>query len=383
LVLGFVAGVSSVAPGQAQEMCGGQNYPFPFTDVSGVGAAFCPGIMEAYVTGISKGTTATTFSPNLDVTRVQMSTFLQRSADQVLTRASRRAALNQWWTSQNTSALQSISVGGFPERCVADGESIWTTTNSGATVVQVQASTGKVLGTWTGAPNSWAILAALGKIFVTGLNPPGTLYVIDPTQSPGAVTVAASTLGNNPAGIVYDGTNLWTANNGSSVSIIMPTPPYTVTNVTTGFNSPSGILYDGAHIWVTDASANTLLKLDASGNILQTVSVGGGPQNPLFDGANIWVPNSNGNSMTVVQASTGNVVATIASDANNMLDFPTSASFDGERILVTNYFGSTITMFKASDLSFITNVPTAADGTCSDGINFWVVNPLAATLIRF
>ena len=36
-----------IAPLQAQEMCGGNSYPFPYTDVSGVGAAFCPGIMGA------------------------------------------------------------------------------------------------------------------------------------------------------------------------------------------------------------------------------------------------------------------------------------------------------------------------------------------------
>jgi hypothetical protein len=97
---------------QAQELCRGTNYPFPYTDVSGVGAAFCPGIMEAYVTGVSKGTTPTTFSPNETVTRAQMTTFLQRSLDQGLTRASRRAALNQWWTPQNTNAMQTINVGG-------------------------------------------------------------------------------------------------------------------------------------------------------------------------------------------------------------------------------------------------------------------------------
>ena len=60
------ASVMGIGPVQAQEMCGGATYPFPYTDVSGVGAAFCPGIMEAYVTGVSKGTTPTTFSPNDD-----------------------------------------------------------------------------------------------------------------------------------------------------------------------------------------------------------------------------------------------------------------------------------------------------------------------------
>ena len=96
IALGFgFAGAISVAPVQAQEMCGGSSYPFPYTDVASVGTAFCPGIMEAYVTGVSKGTTPTTFSPDETVSRVQMTTFLQRSLDQSETRTSRRAALNQ------------------------------------------------------------------------------------------------------------------------------------------------------------------------------------------------------------------------------------------------------------------------------------------------
>src|SRR5271154_2815067 len=110
LVVGIgVASATSVAPAQTQEMCGLQAYPFPYTDVSGVGAAFCPGIMEAYVTGVSKGTTPTTFSPNETVSRVQMTTFLQRSLDQGLARTSRRAALNRWWAPQNTNSMQTIN----------------------------------------------------------------------------------------------------------------------------------------------------------------------------------------------------------------------------------------------------------------------------------
>ena len=46
-VIGFgAAGVMSIGPAEAQ-LCGGVDYAFPYTDVSGVGAAFCPGIMEA------------------------------------------------------------------------------------------------------------------------------------------------------------------------------------------------------------------------------------------------------------------------------------------------------------------------------------------------
>jgi hypothetical protein len=383
-----VASTMNIAPLQAQELCGGTTYPFPYTDVASVGAAFCPGIMEAYVTGFSKGTSPTTFSPNNTVSRVQMTTFLQRSLDQGLARTSRRAALNQWWTPQTTDAMQTIAVGGPAFFCAADGEDIWTA--NGGQVLQVQANTGKVLGTWTGATSSAGILVAAGKVFVAGGVSPGKLYVIDPTQPPVAVTVAASNLGNGPNAIAFDGINLWTTQLfAGSVSIITPqaTIPYPVTTVTAGFANPLGILYDGAHIWVTDNGAETLLKLDASGNILQTVTLGQNPQFPAFDGTNIWVPNQGSNSITVVQASSGNVVATINADASNLLNGPTAASFDGERILVTNIFGTSVTVFKAADLSFIANVTTGAStepyGACSDGVNFWAILHGTGNLLRF
>jgi DNA-binding beta-propeller fold protein YncE len=144
-------------------------------------------------------------------------------------------------------------------------------------------------------------------------------------------------------------------------------------------------VYDGAHIWVADGGAGTLLKLDAAGAILQTVPVGSDPVSLAFDGANIWVPNFLSNSITVVQASSGAIVATISQDASNMLDGPLAASFDGERILVTNTNNNSVTVFKAADLSVVVNVSTGAGSNpgraCSDGINFWI--PSSNGLLRF
>ncbi len=382
-----IASAMGVASAQAQEPCGSPPviYPFPYNDVATVGTAFCPGIMEAYVTGVSKGTTPTTFSPNETVSRVQMTTFLQRSLDQGLARASRRAAFNQWWTTQSTNVMQTIAVGGSPFACTGDGESIWTSTQGANQVVQVHASTGAVIGTWTGATNSTGIVAAAGKVFATSFTSPGNLYVLDPTLPPGAVTVAASNLGNNPEGLAFDGARLWTANFAGSVSIITPqaTTPYPVTTVTTGFTQPAGILYDGTNIWAADNGANKLFKLDGNGAIIQTVTVGLGPGVPVFDGTNIWVPNLLANSITVVQASSGNVVTTISTDANNHLNGPVTASFDGERVLVTNQGGSSVTLFKAADLSLIANVATVFGtfAACSDRLNFWVSS--GSDLLRF
>jgi YVTN family beta-propeller protein len=385
--LGFIAASSSAF---AFNFCGGLLYPFPYTDVSGVGAPFCPGIMQAYVTGISKGTSPTTFSPDDDVPRLQMTTFLQRTVDQVLTRGRRRAALKQWWVPQAPISMQTIVLTSIPYACAADGENIWTTDGANR-VNKIEASTGTNLDHWTGAVSPNDVLVAAGKVFVTGGGTvPGSLYVIDPTLPSGPVTVAASNLGAEPFGIAFDGTQLWTANAGipGSVSIITPAPttpypPGNVTTVTAGFLEPVGILYDGANIWVTDFGAGTLLKLDPSGNILQTVPVGSFPQIPVFDGTNIWVPNESDNSVSVVQASTGNVVATITQGPRNKLNRPVSANFDGERVLVTNTGNNTVTVFKAADLSFIANVstgPLTPAGGCSDGINFWIT---ANDLLRF
>jgi hypothetical protein len=379
---GLLAAISTAF---GSEPCGTGNYPFPYTDVASVGDPFCPGIMEAYVTGVSKGTTATTFSPNNTVTRVQMTTFLQRSLDQGLERASRRAALNLWSTPQTTAATQTIAVGGNAQFCAADGETIWVSNNG--QVVQVEASTGKVLATWTGALSSAGVVVAAGKVFVGGSTGPplnGSLYLIDPTQPPGVVTVASINLGIFPLGIAFDGTHLWTANNGGSVSIITPqaTIPYPVTTVSTGFIDLRGIVYDGAHIWVTDAEASALYKLSAAGAILQTVTTGVFPEYPAFDGANIWVPNYTDSTITVVQASTGSIVASISPDATNQLNNPHAASFDGQHILVTN--ANSVTIFKAADLSVTANVATVPSlfGACSDGVNFWVTTS-TGSLLRF
>jgi hypothetical protein len=369
---------------QAQQLCGGTEYPFPYTDVSGVGVAFCPGIMEAYVTGVSKGTTPTTFSPNNTVTRVQMTTFLQRSLDQGLTRASRRAALNQWWTPQTTLGLRTYPIGNTPQFCAADGENIWVGDESG-NIFEIQASTGKVTGPLSGVAHDAGILTALGYVFVASHASPGALYKIDPTTL-AIVGTSPTPLGNSPVGIAFDGSYIWTANFGGSVSAIDPNTLNPLFTVSTGFNAPLGIVYDGGHIWVTDYSAGTLLKLDSAGAILQTVTVGTNPTYPVFDGTNIWVPNFGGSSVTVVQASTGSIVATINADGTNLLNAPGGASFDGERVLITNNGNASVTLFKAADLSLIANVATGSltkpAGACSDGINFWITDE-TGHLLRF
>ena len=369
--------------------CGGATTTLPFTDVQG-NPFFCL-IAEAYFSGLTAGTSATTYSPSQNVTREQMAAFITRTMDQSLKRGSQRAVAKKWFTPQTVNSLTLTTVGGNPFGVEFDGTDLWVASFDG-TVTRVRPSDGKVLDTWTGATSANAIVAAMGRIFVTGDLPSGTLYMIDPTQPAGAVTTLTSSLGSGPSGIAFDGSRIWTANtpSGGSVSIVTLNP-ISVTTVTTGFSNPHGILYDGANIWVTNSSAGTLLKLNSDGTIAQTINVGSSPRHPVFDGTNIWVPNEGTNSLSVVRVKDagGNPLASafvLATLSGNGLSTPKAAAFDGERILVTNFNGNSVSQWKAADLTplgtFATGNNTFPRSACSDGLNFWITLA-GAGLARF
>jgi hypothetical protein len=212
--------------------------------------------------------------------------------------------------------------------------------------------------------------------------------MIDPAQPAGVVTSVASNLAGSPTGITFDGGRIWTANQGApaGVSIVTPgaAPPWTVTTVSAGFQSLFGAVYDGGNVWVSQGSPGSLLKLNGSGAILQTVAVGTTPQIPVFDGHNIWVPNIGSSSVSVVRASNGVVLGTLT---GNGLSSPLNAAFDGERILVTNEGVDSVSLWKAADLTPLGTFPMGTNtnpfGACSDGLNFWITLNGSAKLARF
>lgn len=368
--------------------CGGITITLPFNDVM-ASPFFCQ-IAAAYYSGLTNGTTATTYSPATEVTREQMAAFISRTTDQSLKRGSDRAVAKQWWTPQDANSLGLTTVGNNPTAVEFDGTDLWVVSFDTGSVMRVSPSDGKLLDTWTGAIQPFGLLCAMGKIFATGQTAPGSLYMIDPTQPAGTMTTLSNSLGSGPWSITFDGSRIWTAN-GNSVSIISFNPT-TVTTVTTGFGAALGILYDGANVWVTNGAFENLVKLNSDGSIAQTISVGRGPHYMVFDGMNIWVPNSASNSVTVVRVkdAQGNSLASafvLATLTGNGLDFPLSAAFDGERVLVTNLNGDSLSIWKAAGLTplgtFSTGFGSAPAFACSDGLNFWITLKGPHKLARF
>lgn len=360
--------------------CNGATVLVPFTDV-GSNMFFCS-IAEAYFSGLTFGTKPVQYSPAALVPRDQMSAFVTRTLDQSVKRTIRRTAMRQTWNPQTPDNLGLTTLSFGPNLVESDGADLWVAAGgAGGRVFRVRASDGRQLESWTGTDFASGVLVAMGKVFVTGATSPnGTLYQIDPTQPAGLVFTLATTLGNTPFGISFDGQRIWTANNGVSPSTgsvsIISLNPFTVTNVTTGFSRPIGIMFDGSNIWMTDQGDNTLKKLDSSGNILTSINLSGTPALPGFDGANIWVPVFSPPSVVVVRAGgqlAGTVLATLT---GNGLNDPRQVAFDGERILVTNKNGNSVSLWRATDLGPIGNFSTGANtgpfGACSDGVNFWL-----------
>src|SRR6185295_6804782 len=135
VVVAILGGAASALLG----ICG------PFTDISD--AAFCPFVLEIFTLGITTGTSPTTYDPTSSVSRLQMAAFLSRTVDGVLQRGSRRAALDQFWTTGSAAAIGLTTVGNTPQLVASDGKDIWAA-NFGGTVSRVRASDGRLLETW-------------------------------------------------------------------------------------------------------------------------------------------------------------------------------------------------------------------------------------------
>src|SRR5262244_1116283 len=166
LAASLLVGASFLAGGMSlMAVCG------PFTDTAN--DAFCPFVLGIFYTGITTGTTPTTYDPGANVTRLQMAAFLSRTVDTALRKASLRASHRQNWTTRDATAFGLTTLpAAAPQFVESDGEDLWISHTGGA-VTRVHASDGRVLGSWSGASNGQGVLSAMGRIFVAGMSNPG------------------------------------------------------------------------------------------------------------------------------------------------------------------------------------------------------------------
>jgi len=376
--------------------CGGAMFNLPFTDVPGNNIFFCS-IAEAFFTGLTNGTTPTTYSPSASVPREQMAAFITRTLDQSLSRGSRRAALQQWWMPTATGSLRSVELGSAPAGIVSDGMDLWVTLPADDSVVQLEGNTGLIKKTLTGfaptLPDS--IIACAGRIFVVCRNglSAGRVFVINPEiAAQNTPPILEHDIGATPLDVTFDGTNLWTANLGSGVPGSGSISRIRVgdgldNSFFAGLVAPRSILWDGAALWALDLGDDTLKEINAStGGVISSLSVPADPLEMIFDGTNLWIA-SNAGSITIVRAVGGLRGTVIQTITGNGLSGCSGVSFDGERVLVVNNSADSVSLFKATDFTPLGSLSVTA-GTnpayvCSDGLNFWITRPGSNDIIRF
>jgi len=163
-------------------------------------------------------------------------------------------AILHWYAANLTTKF---AVGTEPEGMAFDGANIWVANLVSDTVTELQASTGKVLGTF----------------FLGGET--------------------------EPMGVAFDGANIWTANYGANNVTKLRASTGKVLGTFAVGGQPFGMAFDGANIWVSNYTSNNVTKLQAStGKVLGTFSVGTNPVGVSFDVANIWVTNNSSNTVS-------------------------------------------------------------------------------------
>jgi hypothetical protein len=354
--------------------CGGASVTLPFMDVASSNIFFCS-IAAAYFSGLTNGTSPTSYSPSANVTREQMAAFVSRTLNQSITRSRRRAALGQWWKAQG--GVVAGGGGDCPSGVndvVCDGTDLWVA--SPIRVSRFRPSDCSLIAFYTMSANT---LVSAGTLMYVGWA--DTLKYFFQNSF---YTVASGFSGNLTC-LAFDGRYVWTGSDAGVIGKVQmgELGPGSVTTVQSGFGSLSGMLFDGNYLWVVDNTEQLMFRLDANGNGTGTVVVGEGAGKPVFDGINIWVPNRDDSTITVVRAkdASGDPVTpfVLATLTGNGLNGPTAAAFDGERIAVTNFFDVTISFWNAADLTQLGNSPFSFNAApyypfriCSDGLSFWV-----------
>ena len=100
-------------------------------------------------------------------------------------------------------------------------------------------------------------------------------------------------ISDNPSGIAFDGTNMWTANRQDG-SVTRITPSGVMTTYTGAGGYPLDIAFDGTNMWTANEGGASVSKITPSGVITTYPLIGQDP-NPAgiaFDGTNMWVTSS-------------------------------------------------------------------------------------------
>ena len=190
-----------------------------------------------------------------------------------------------------------------------------------------------------------------------------------------------------PQAVSSDGTHVWVANFGASVTELNAATGALVKVIkgsSYGFSNSDGISSDGTHVWVADADSGSVTELNAATGALVKVITGSSygfstPDGISSDGTHVWVADADGNSVTELNAATGALVKVITGSSYGF-NLPQGISSDGTHVWVANQFGNSVTELNAKTGALVKLISGSSYGfdqpsaISSDGTNVWVPN---------
>jgi YVTN family beta-propeller protein len=264
---------------------------------------------------------------------------------------------------------------------IFDGQNIWAAIqNPSGGVVKRLDRTGRVLSA-TAVGSAPLEMAFDGKNVWVADYTSSDLMVVN---SSGTVLSTISMPGANPEGLVFDGTYIWSANNGvgaNSVSKFNATTRTLVATYPAGRN-PDGVAYDGSRLWVTNSYSNNVWVLNPNtGAQLAAYGTGIFPLSIIFDGTNMWVGNGTGVDVGAMILGFGSVSKIRASDGASMGTFTVGnhvrgLTYDGTSIWVCNGKDNTISQLRAKNVVLLGTYNTGKlpRAVAYDGSKVWVAN---------
>lgn len=199
-----------------------------------------------------------------------------------------------------------------------DGKSVFVTTETPQSVLELDAATGKILHVWpTNQQRTHLIVTTPDeKKSYTTNTISGSVSVIDRTT--GAVKVLPTGPGSEGIAISPDGREVWIGvRAGDKVAVISTATDEIVTTFESGGKGPSRVKFspDGKEVWVANSTSNQVVVFDShDSKMLATLPMPNGPSGMVFapDGRRVFVASMRADEVSVVDVTVRKIVSNIS-----------------------------------------------------------------------
>ena len=198
-----------------------------------------------------------------------------------------------------------------------DGKYVWLALEDPASLIELDAATGKILRQWkTGQTRTHLVVASKNqkKLYISNIVS-GTESVLD--LATGEMKALPTGPGSEGNAISPDGREVWVAvREENSVAVISTADDKIVAKFPSGAKGPVRLAFtpDGSQVWISNMADSDVTVFDArSRKLIGSVEVSPVCQGLVFspDGRRLYVADSSSNQVTVIDVATRKILTTL------------------------------------------------------------------------